>query len=464
MPVTELFEPVVENGIRLTNFFNGRVLTAEDLKREQDAARGQRRQLARAVGEGVLRGFEVRIVRPAGAGGSPPSSTDDGAPLLRIEPGLAFNRDGDAVQTQRPVDLRLVSGDVAADEEAGLFALCQPLAAAVDLTRPGFYLLTARPASAQSRDRVSAADLSSEGVGTRCGARYVEEGASFSLTPFPLTQTGVAPSPLAAQLGTVLAAVNTDVESGSQAPAVQTRLAKNLSKLRSGVAYFCLGADRVSDRLLRLVPAASGSIPAQPASPLDAMYERKEVATCDVPIALLFVSKRRVEFVDAWAVRRIPSPAYGPDALGSVSGERTRAEAAAMFYQFRDHLSSFLELDSPAAPHTVKASEWFLFLPPAGFVPLRVTSGPAQAAGFVRETFFDWLHPTVVPPARPVEINVPLAPKQWAQPLLRAALDADLPMEISRVPRPRFYRFQTEAGDPVDWENRYLFFAHDAVR
>jgi len=50
---TELMDPVVADGVRLTHFFNGRVLTAEDLRREQDAASERHRGLAGAVGAGV---------------------------------------------------------------------------------------------------------------------------------------------------------------------------------------------------------------------------------------------------------------------------------------------------------------------------------------------------------------------------------------------------------------------------
>ena len=46
-------------GIRSVNFFNGRLLTGEDLSREQDANELARLRLGRAVGSGVAYGLEV---------------------------------------------------------------------------------------------------------------------------------------------------------------------------------------------------------------------------------------------------------------------------------------------------------------------------------------------------------------------------------------------------------------------
>src|SRR5215218_5504253 len=167
---TELLEPVVEDGVRLTNFFNGRILTAEDLRREQDAAAERHRGLAGAVGEGVVQGLEVRV-----------SQRDLPTPTVRVTAGLAFNRDGDPVALPRDVELRLIPAQAEADEEAGLFAVCNRVSVSADITQGGFYLLAARPASTLSREQVPVVDLASEGSASRCGSRYAELGASFSL-------------------------------------------------------------------------------------------------------------------------------------------------------------------------------------------------------------------------------------------------------------------------------------------
>ena len=55
-----LLTPILNTDIRNTHFFNGRVLTAEDLSQEQEANRRQHWLLGQALGEGVVHGLEVR--------------------------------------------------------------------------------------------------------------------------------------------------------------------------------------------------------------------------------------------------------------------------------------------------------------------------------------------------------------------------------------------------------------------
>ena len=51
--------PYTEQGIETVSFWNGRVLTAEDLRDEQEANGEHRRLLGQAIGSGVASGFEV---------------------------------------------------------------------------------------------------------------------------------------------------------------------------------------------------------------------------------------------------------------------------------------------------------------------------------------------------------------------------------------------------------------------
>jgi hypothetical protein len=400
---TELLEPVVNDGVRLTHFFNGRVLTAEDLRREQDAARDRHRDLAGAVGEGVVRGLEVAPLR-----------RDLPAPTVRITAGLAFNRDGDPVDLPRDVELRLIPAQAETDQEAGLFALCERSAAVAVVSNPGFYLLAARPASAFSREQVPMVDVSSNGVGTRCGSRYAELGASFSLIPLPVPAGG-ADAPLArtlTALATAAAALVERVRGGERGTA-ELELARHLSKLRNGMAYWCAGRDAAGPRVLSLAPSATA--PALVPTPLEALRTSGALASCDVPLALLYVTRRQLEWVDMWAVRRAPVPRLGPDPL-PLAGAQPAAEAAAAFMQFRDHAASFLAPGAPLSAGQVRASDWFLFLPPAGVLPLQSGSG----AGFTAATFFG---------GRPVNGPAPLEAVR-IPPLLRASLD-HAPLDLS---------------------------------
>ncbi|WP_420125855.1 hypothetical protein [Longimicrobium sp.] len=385
---TELLQPVVEDGVRITNFFNGRLLTAEDLRREQDAVRDRHRGLAGAVGEGVVQGLEVSL-----------DTRELPAPTVRITAGLGFNRDGDPVALPRDVQLRLLPAQPQVDPRAGLFALCDDRPAVIaQITNPGFYILAARPAQGLSRDQVPTVDLSQEGLGTRCGAKYAESGAAFSLIPLPLP-AGSAEAPLARRLTELTGTIATLVEKwrGNDL-SVGLELDKALSRLRNGVAYWIAGHDVAPARVASLAtPAPSG--PTLPDAPLEALRSAGALAGCDLPIALLFVTRRQLEWVDGWAVRRTPVPRVEPDPL-SLAGDLPSADGIAAFMQFREHAASFLA-DKPAlASAQVRASDWFLYLPPAGVLPLHGTAG---TAGFDAGQFFPALRvngPEDLAPAR----------------------------------------------------------------
>ena len=431
---TELLQPVVDEGVRLTHFFNGRVLTAEDLRREQDAAAGRHRGLAAAAGDGVVHGLEVT-----------PATRAFPSPTVRVSAGLAFNRDGDPVALPREVELRLTPATAEVDAEAGLFAVCEAPPLEAEITNPGFYLLAARPASTFSRDQVASVNLSSEGVATGCGSAYAELGASFRLVSLPLPAGG-ADAPLALRLSALAAAVSTDVETtrrGDTSDAgLPLRLAKNLSQLRSGMAYWCAGADAMGETIVSLaVPAASPTV-AQP--PLEALRTAGTLASCEVPLALLYVTRRQLEWVDAWAVRRPPVPRVMPDPLARVAEAAAPAESAAAFMQFRAQAAGFLASDTPLAASQVRAREWFLFLPPVGILPLAA----AGVAGFDEDTFFNGISSyggnsiskRVIPWA--VRQGLPDPP---------VPLFADNPFVMR-------YSIRTETGESVDWQSRYVAF------
>ena len=77
-----LQQPILDGGIRSINFFNGRLLSARDLTREQTANREAERRLAQAIGEGVAYGLEVSKFN---------ASTQE-SHVVTVEPGLAISR------------------------------------------------------------------------------------------------------------------------------------------------------------------------------------------------------------------------------------------------------------------------------------------------------------------------------------------------------------------------------------
>src|SRR5215831_11331701 len=80
-----LLTPIVNDRTRSVNFFNGRLLTGEDLTAEQQANRVAHSLLGQSIGPGVAYGLEVSE--------STVSSTKK-APVLAVTRGLAINPNG----------------------------------------------------------------------------------------------------------------------------------------------------------------------------------------------------------------------------------------------------------------------------------------------------------------------------------------------------------------------------------
>src|SRR5215467_15864430 len=82
---SNLLTPILNDRTRSVNFFNGRLLTGEDLTAEQQANRVAHSLLGQSIGPGVAYGLEVSE--------STVSSTKK-APVLAITRGLAINPNG----------------------------------------------------------------------------------------------------------------------------------------------------------------------------------------------------------------------------------------------------------------------------------------------------------------------------------------------------------------------------------
>src|SRR5690348_6839946 len=99
MSVTRLDTAFLDGGLRSTNYFNGRILSREDMQRDSDAHRALHQRLGLALGDGIVTGFEVEA---KSIGGS--SITN---PVVTVRPGLAINRLGQTLALDRGVDVAL---------------------------------------------------------------------------------------------------------------------------------------------------------------------------------------------------------------------------------------------------------------------------------------------------------------------------------------------------------------------
>jgi hypothetical protein len=370
-----LLEPILEQGIRNTHFFNGRLLTAEDLRVEQAANRQQHRQLGQAIGEGVAYGLEVEV-----AAGSTAQR-----PVIRVTRGLALNRRGEAVELPADVDVALVREAQAQATEAGLFADCALPPAHTSSLDVGFYLFTARPTSG-FKGRAPMVSLTTPGVATGCGSRHAVEGVKFCLLPLTLASSP-APS-LSAELVQLASQLEAQLNqlpllSGTPAEQLRREIAANVSKLRNGVAYLCFGAETLAD-----FPADPFARTTDDGSPYveygapDELRRQGSLTDSDVPLALLYWTAHGVQFIDMWAVRRRSVPPLVEDLWPLHVGQRRPAEAEAMFLQFqRQILDIVLQQDNLSS---VIATRRFRYLPPAGYLPLGTGS-------FSRDVFFQGL-------------------------------------------------------------------------
>lgn len=363
----ELLEPFFRDGILNTNFFNGRLLSAEDLRTEQEAARTRAAQLGRAAGAGVVAGLRVARVSVAGPAGDPKRA------VVSVSAGLGVNRAGQLLSLSVAAEVALLRADeTAADPEAGLFAACQPPTTASVVAGAGAYVLTVRPASGYA-GRAPASGLGGEPLtGPGCGSRYAVEGVRFKLVELNTADNALVDAAAAKRMGDL--SKKTDLASQSL--------------LRNELAHACFGTARLG--AFAAAPFAQDDDPATPPpayGALEALYASGQLDACDLPLALVRWSQTGIDFVDEWAVRRRATRAPALDRWSHLADDRRAAEGEAAFQQFQDHLAALVA----AAPNlkTLGARAHFKYLPAAGFVPLGTPApGGKIAGGFDLDNFF----------------------------------------------------------------------------
>lgn len=325
----ELQQPIVDGGIRLVNFFNGRMLTARDLTREQISNREMDRRLGQAAGEGIVYGFEV-------------SAPPDKSPVLTVEPGLAVNRQGQTLWLQDQTQVTLVR-KASASAATTTFGECHDLQSGTYIAGAGIYLFTVAPAETREGRAVTSA-LNTGSVS--CNTDALVSGLQFRLIQIALPLT---PAELS-----------------------------DVNHLRNLIAYKCFG---VTD---------TQSFVKDPFGPdltkyglLDSL--RPNLLTdCDVPLGVLYWTlSGGIHFVDMWSVRRQLTRVKNTDSLSPLLADRRASEGSAVILQFQEQARSLL--GSEPFPELITVSDYFRYLPPAGILPLKLGS----TQGFSLNTFFN---------------------------------------------------------------------------
>jgi hypothetical protein len=331
--IKALSDPIVDDGISFTAYFNGRLLSGEDLARDQVANREARRRIGQAVGDGVAFGLDVSESQ---------GESSKTTPVLTVQPGTAIARDGHALSLSRRVDLQLVRPAIAggAGSAVTTFRVCDPPRPGVFVVGEGVYVLVMAAAQA-TEGRAPVSGLTGA---ASCNVRSVVEGVQFRLVQ----------------------------------PKVSPDILNDVAHLRNRVAAVALG---VNERFSAYADPLAGA--ATEYGLVDALRAEGSMSDADVPLALLhWTAATGVTFVDMWGVRRRVT-ARGADAeWGWLCGDRLRAEAEAMFLQFQEHVADIATSGDDASK--IVATDRFFYLPPVGMLPLKIGTRP----GFDVRRFF----------------------------------------------------------------------------
>jgi len=320
----DLEQPVAEGGIEKVNFFNGRLLTAGDMTREQSAARSASERLGQALGDGVAFGLEVSALAPDG--------TDPLASIM-VQPGLAISRDGQMLRLAQPERIRLSRVDSTSFAAGGCaFDDCVPLAGGTYVAGEGLYLLTVAPAE-RAAGRARSNGLAA--TGAPCDIDRRIDTVRFRLLEVP--------SKLYAGLDVLAPGFRNTIAYACFGPGVRAAWA---SDLLAGGARSPATIDRDAGLLDRM--GAEG------------------LSDTEVPLALIgFTGAAKLSLLDTWAVRRPLSAPDVPGAFHSTTAPRRAAIGRAMLAQFETQLE---ELRAAATP-ALKARTHFPTLPPVGVLP-----------------------------------------------------------------------------------------------
>jgi hypothetical protein len=329
-----LLEPILTGGIRNNYFFNGRLLSAEDLREEQEANTEGRKRLGQAIGDGVVYGLHVSETL---------GTSSKSAPVITVEPGLCLNRRGVALALAEATDVSLVRPvpPGTTGSSGATFQDCQPLETSVYVAGEGVYLLTIGPSSGKE-GRAPVSGLGNTG-GT-CNSHYTIEGVQFRLIPLDLT---------AAELS-------------------------DHARLRNHVAYKCYGVADVQNFFRK------------PFGPVVAGYGLLDglratlLTDCEVPLAVLhWTAQGGINFIDEWAVRRSVTEQAVTEKWLILFGERRASETEAMCLQFQEQVEEIAIKETGL--DSIVATDRFKYLPPVGLLPIK---GAGSPKGFNPQKFF----------------------------------------------------------------------------
>ena len=315
MALSQILGATFEDGLKAPHYINRRLLTAEDLKAEQQATLARLALLGKAAGYGIVEGLEVELL---------------GTIMLRVNAGLGVTRSGNPIRLPRatPLSFTAPPASSSTNGDAGRFHECNiSTEGSAGVPNIGAYLLTVAPVS---RLEGSAPVQAAAGTTTTpaCAAQWELEGLQFRairLDGFD-NETGV----------------------------------NNLNR-RNRLAHWCYDSAGFPDleRDYLNMPEQWGGL---------SQLSAQDLTACDLPLAVFYWNGSVISDLDLWSVRRRLIHSAALSQFSGLTSDRRAAEGMARWLQFQTQLAALL-VSSTSAP---SAPTSFPLLPPAGLLRARL--------------------------------------------------------------------------------------------
>lgn len=367
MSVKNLLDPILEQGIRNTHFFEGRLLAGRDLREQQEANRQHDRNLGQAIGQGIISGLEV--VLDDGHDGS-----DGEPPVVTIKKGLAINGQGEIIGLPYD-DIKLAlsrSIETPVIELADFYACAGPPNHQHIPNGVGVYILAMSPVAGY-REQAPKSGLGDEGIVKGCGSRYIQEGVEFRLVE--ITKNTLLSMPgLSVEVSDLL-----EDDLLNQASPVGKNDLQELSMLRNILGYLSLGLNRVVEYQADDMAQRAASASVDYTDVLEKLSSLGELTSCDIPLCMIYWTLEGIAFVDNWSVRRMivdrSLQSYG------IHYSRTGMERLLQFLDQIDDLKEQLP-----SLNLFEMKDYFRYIPYAGIVPVKLKS--TDVGGFSPTNLF----------------------------------------------------------------------------
>ncbi len=362
MSNSQVVSTIFNGGLKSTHYFNGRLLSADALLDDQQAAQTRQFWLGKASGYGIIEGLLV-------------SKTPNDTTQINVTNGIGINHNGHVISLPNDITFAPISTSPPAQkvtapklsEDVGQFTpriVLEQKVQAVELTSPGVYLLTLAPTTHYEGQvpMKAAANGISNGIGSTTpgiGNRWEVEGVSVKI-------------------------IRLDDENlpNLYATAYLTDFKVNANTCQNMLAHWCYGTLTLKDI------GRNPFLFQRDYSPLETLTDFRTLSeldldSSDLPLAVFHWDGAALSFVDTWSVRR---RIVLPDALSGMGryplwkalvSDEHRAENQARFLQFQDQLDALIQLGQDATKVNlakVQATDYFGFLPPVGFLPVTYDS------------------------------------------------------------------------------------------